>query len=156
MENKIKTWEEIERISKELRNKKILVTTCGTFDLLHPGHIFSMEEAKKQGDVLIICLNSDASVKTYKSPERPIENQEIRAKKISLLGCVDYVVIFEETTPLKLLNLIKPHKHVKSKSGFKGVETETIKLNGGEIILIEDVPGYSTTKIIEEKGINSS
>jgi len=150
MENKIKTQEEIKRIVDKIRNEKTIVTTCGAFDILHLGHIKSFREAKSLGDILIVCLNSDTSIKEYKSKDRPINKQNIRLKNLSNLEFIDYVVIFNETDPRNILEMIKPHKHVKSKSGFKGIERDTVKKNGGEIILVEDLPGYSTTKIIEK------
>lgn len=150
MKEKIKTWKEIQEIVDSIRDEKIIVTSNGSFDVFHVGHLKSLQQAKSLGDVLIVCLNSDNSIKEYKSKDRPINPQEARAELLAGLECVDYVVIFEQTNPCKLFEIIKPHKHVKSKSGFTGVERETVESNGGEIILVDDAEGYSTTKILEK------
>ena len=142
-----KIREEVGRLRKQ---GKRIVTTCGTFDILHRGHIKSIHEAKKQGDILIVCLNTDLSVKKYKGQERPIMDQRNRAEILAALGDVDYVVIFDEPDPRSILEEIKPDIHVKSKSGFKEVERGIIESNGGKIVLIEDLPGISTTKIIKK------
>lgn len=150
---KIKTREEIKEIVEKLRkeNPKIkIVTTNGAFDVLHSGHVYTLETAKAYGNILIVGLNSDSSIKQYKSESRPIIPQEERAKLLSALQCVDYVVIFEETDPRALLEVIKPDFHVKSKSGFKGLETEIVVKNNGKIILLEDIPGFSTTNLINK------
>tara|TARA_Y100000310_G_C20085989_1_gene536069 strand:- start:23 stop:490 length:468 start_codon:yes stop_codon:yes gene_type:complete len=150
MENKIKTWEEIEEILNGLRKSKTIVTTNGAFDILHLGHIKSFQKAKSFGDVLIVCLNTDSSIKRYKSKNRPINPQNQRAAMLAALESIDYVVLFDEDDPKNLLELIKPHKHVKSKSGFTGIEKEVLDKQGCEIILIEDVPGLSTTNFIKK------
>jgi len=149
MEDKIKTREEIRQIAEDLRrNAKRIVTTNGAFDILHVGHVRSLYAARQYGDCLIVGLNSDSSVRGYKGPNRPINNQADRADFLSALECVDYVVIFDEPDPRELLRVIKPHYHVKSKSGFKGIEREVIESNGGQIVLLEDLPGYSTTNLL--------
>ena len=149
--NKIVNFEEIEKISENLKKQgKIIVTTNGAFDILHYGHVMSLEKAKSFGDILIIGLNSDSSIKKYKSEDRPIISQEYRSKMLASLEVVDYVVIFDETDPIKFLSYVKPNFHVKSKSGFKGLETEIVETNGGKIELIEDIPGISTTDIIKK------
>lgn len=151
--NKIKTKEEIKEIIKLLRknNPKIkIVTTNGAFDIIHIGHIKSINESKKYGDILIIGLNSDKSIKKYKSKDRPIIPENERAEILANLEKVDYVVLFDEPDPRNLLEVIKPNFHVKSESGFKGIEREIVEKNGGNIILIKDVSSHSTTKIINE------
>jgi glycerol-3-phosphate cytidylyltransferase len=149
--NKIVSFSEIEKISQELKNKgNIIVTTNGAFDILHYGHVMSLEKAKSFGDILIIGLNSDSSIKQYKSEDRPIIPQDYRAKMLASLEIVDYVVIFDETTPINFLSHVKTNFHVKSKSGFKGIETEIVESNGGKIELIDDIPGISTTDIIKK------
>jgi len=148
--HKIKTREEIASLIDELRKKnKKIVTTNGTFDILHVGHLDNLFKAKSYGDVLIIGLNSDTSVKQYKSPDRPINSQEDRATLLAALSCVDYITIFDEATPNELLKIIKPDFHVKSGVAFTGVERKTVEENGGKIILLEHVPEKSTTNIIE-------
>jgi rfaE bifunctional protein nucleotidyltransferase chain/domain len=152
-ERKIKNRYDISKIVQELRSQKpdiMIVTTNGAFDILHSGHVTSLEQAKSYGDVLIVGLNSDNSIRHYKSPHRPIIPQKERATMLASLEVVDYVTIFEETDPCELLKVIKPNYHVKSRSGYKGIEKEVVEQNGGEIILLEDLPGLSTTNIIEK------
>lgn len=136
----------IDKIDKT----KIIVTTNGAFDILHIGHIRLLEEAKMLGDTLIVCLNSDDSIKKYKAKDRPKMPQNERALIIDSLRCVDYVIIFNEPDPNKILDKIKPNIHVKSVSGYKGIEKETVEKNGGGIILIPDIPNHSTTNIINK------
>lgn len=151
MNEKIKTRSEIETISRELRKqKKKIVTTNGAFDILHVGHVKSLEKAKSFGNVLIVGLNSDSSVRQYKSPDRPIINQEDRAEMLAALEAVDYVVIFNEPDPRNFLKAVKPDFHVKSKLGYKGIEKDVVEKNGGKIILIDDIPGLSTTMLIDK------
>ena len=151
MKQKIKTREELKEIVESFKKKgKKIVTTNGSFDILHLGHVKSFQEAKKYGDILILGLNSDSSIKQYKSPDRPINPQQDRAEMLAALECVDYVTIFDETDPRALLEVIKPNVHVKSKSGFTGIEKETVEKNGGEIVLIEDTIGKSTTNLIDK------
>tara|TARA_Y100000310_G_C20434287_1_gene692974 strand:+ start:348 stop:812 length:465 start_codon:yes stop_codon:yes gene_type:complete len=150
--NKIKTKEEIEEISKNLIQKNKKIVTCnGCFDILHIGHIKFLKEAKKQGDVLIIGLNSDSSVKQNKGPKRPINNEDDRAEVLAALEMVDYITIFNETTPLNLLETIKPDIHCNGEEYTKNcIEAETIKKYGGKIHLIKLKEGYSTTNIIQK------
>lgn len=154
MNEKIKTVEEIEKIAKRLRKKgKIIVATNGCFDLLHVAHINLFENAKRLGDYLIVLLNSDDSVKRIKGEKRPIIPQDQRAKVISALASVDYVVIFEEDEPLNLMKIIKPHKFVKgwkAMSERKKREKELIESWGGEYIRLELENGFSTTNIIKK------
>ena len=129
---------------------KCIVTTCGAFDLLHTGHLQSFLQAREHGDIFIVCLNSDSSIKAYKSPDRPIHNQEDRAEMLAALSCVDYVTIFDEVDPRAILKIIKPDTHVKSKTGFTGIEREVVEAHGGTIVLLDDVEGKSSTQIIEK------
>jgi len=148
---KIVSFLDIEKISSELKKQgKVIVTTNGAFDILHYGHVMSLEKAKSYGDILIIGLNSDSSIKQYKSLDRPIISQEYRAKMLASLEIVDYVVIFDETNPIKFLSYVKPNFHVKSKLGFKGIEKDIVEKNNGKIILIDDIPGISTSEIINK------
>ncbi len=145
----IKTFEEIEKISQLLKMKgKRVVFTNGCFDILHLGHVKYLQEAKKLGDVLIVGVNSDASVKRLKGEERPINPQLDRAYLLASLEAVDYVVIFHEDTPYELIKRIKPDILVK------GGDYENREVVGSDIAkevkLIDFVPGKSTTKIIEK------
>ena len=150
---KIKTLEELKKIIEALKKQnKIIVTTNGVFDILHLGHIKYLQEAKKLGDILIIAINSDSSTKQLKGPERPINNQEVRAETLAALEFIDYIVIFNETNPTKILSEIKPNIHVKG-GDYKLnqiVEKNIVEKNNGKIVLIPETKGYSTTDIISK------
>jgi D-beta-D-heptose 7-phosphate kinase / D-beta-D-heptose 1-phosphate adenosyltransferase len=145
----IKTQVEIARLSQELKliGKKIVFTN-GCFDLLHAGHISYLEKAKNFGDILILGLNSDRSVKSLKGKERPINLQEDRAYIMAALKVVDYVVIFDEDTPYELIKSIEPHILVKGGdySGKKVVGQDIVE----ELKIVEFVNGKSSTKTIEK------
>ncbi len=134
---------------------KTVVFTNGCFDILHSGHVFYLREAKSQGDILILGLNSDTSVRRLKGENRPVNPEEDRAIVISELKSIDYVVIFEEDTPLDLITDVVPDKLVKG-GDYKPEEVvgkELVEKNGGEVVIIPFVDGKSTTNII--KKINS-
>jgi D-glycero-beta-D-manno-heptose 1-phosphate adenylyltransferase len=137
---------------KELRDKeKTIATLNGSFDLLHAGHLQILYEASQQADILIVALNSDSSIKQYKSPLRPIIPLEYRLQMMSALGFVDYVTWFDDTDPRRLLNIIKPDVHVNgAEYGENCIEAETIKSHGGRIHIVKLVPGLSTTQILEK------
>jgi len=144
----IKTLDEITRLSSELKKRgKKVVFTNGCFDILHVGHVKYLEEAKSYGDVLILGLNSDASVRRLKGTSRPVNTQEDRAYILAALEAVDYVVIFDEDTPYELIKAVQPHILVK------GGDYEGKEVVGQEIVdelrLVQFVDGKSTTKIIE-------
>lgn len=154
MLSKLKTQEEISRISEKVRSQnKTIVTTNGSFDILHPAHIRLLEKAKQQGDILIVLLNSDASIKRFKGPSRPIQNEKDRTDTLSALEIVNYIVIFDEDTPLKIMEKIKPHIHVKGGSFIlERLKAEELLLAkwGGKLKNFELEKGYSTTSIIEK------
>ena len=100
----------VEKLKKE---NKSIVTTNGAFDLLHYGHLKSLKFAKQQGDILIVAVNSDDSIKQYKSEKRPILNQKERSEIMAAIEYVDYVIIFNEKTSISVLEKIKPHVHIK-------------------------------------------
>ena len=119
--------------------------------MLHAGHLQIIYEASLQGDVLIVALNSDASIKKYKSIKRPIIPLKYRLMMLAALEFVDYVTYFEETDPCRILGVIKPDVHVNGKEyGETCIEADTVKKNGGRLHLVELVPSLSTTKIIEK------
>jgi len=131
---------------------KTIVFTNGCFDILHPGHIASLIEASQYGDYLIIGLNNDASVKSLKGKDRPVNNEIDRATVLAALSMVDAIVIFEEETPLDLIKLIKPHVLVKG-GDYKIEEIAGAKEvieSGGQVIINPILPGYSTTSTIEK------
>jgi D-glycero-beta-D-manno-heptose 1-phosphate adenylyltransferase len=132
------------------KQKKTIVTTNGAFDILHVGHLKALEFAKRQGDVLIVCLNSDDSIRKYKSSDRPIIPESERAALVSSIIFVDYVVIFDEKTPERILEHIKPDIHVKG-SEYKSLpEARVVEKNGGKVVFLErNDSEQSTTKIID-------
>ena len=131
---------------------KTVSFTNGCFDILHPGHLSSIAQAAKEADYLIVGINSDASVKRLKGPERPINNTESRALVMANLVLVDAVVIFEEDTPFELITSLLPDVLVKG--GDYTIDTivgaKEVIANGGKVIINPIVEGFSTTNIIEK------
>ena len=145
----IKTWNEIAAISSELRIKeKRIVFTNGCFDILHSGHVKYLEKSKSFGDILIIGLNSDESVKRLKGKNRPVNSQIDRAYILASLEVVDYVVVFNEETPLELIKLVQPEVLVKG--GDYNIQTIVGADLVNEVKLVEFHKGKSTSKIIEK------
>ena len=127
-----------------------IVTTNGSFDLLHLGHLRYLKEARAQGDVLIVGLNSDASVRKYKGPLRPIHTELQRAEALLSLRPVDYVVIFGEVVPMPFIELICPDVHVNgAEYGEDCIEAETVARLGGRLHLVARNAGLSSTNLIE-------
>lgn len=133
------------------RQGKRVVFTNGCFDLLHPGHIYMLSQAKSLGDVLVVGVNSDASVKRLKGAQRPILSEPARILLLSALAVVDYVTIFSEDTPLELIRLLRPQVLVKGGdwSPEAVVGREVVEEEGGKVVLISYQAGFSTTDIIE-------
>lgn len=131
---------------------KKVVFTNGCFDILHVGHISYLENAKKQGDILIVGVNSDASTRRLKGPTRPINNENDRACMLSALKSVDYTVIFDEDTPEDLIAYLKPSIHVKGGDYKKEdlPETKIVEAYGGKVVILNFVEGKSTTNIINK------
>ena len=152
MKQKIKEREELLRIIKDLKRKgKRIVFTNGCFDLLHIGHIRYLEEAKTLGDVLIIGVNSDSSVRKLKGPDRPILPEEERAEILSSLECVDYITTFDELDPINLITSLQPDVLVKGGDWTKEqtVGRNVVERTGGEVVILPFVQGASTTNLIE-------
>jgi D-beta-D-heptose 7-phosphate kinase/D-beta-D-heptose 1-phosphate adenosyltransferase len=128
-----------------------VVATGGCFDLLHAGHVGALQAARALGDCLIVCLNSDASVRRLKGPDRPLVGQDERAAVLAALGCVDAVAIFDEDDPRAILRELRPH--VWAKGGDYAVadlpEAETLAEWGGRAVVVPYVAGRSTTRLIE-------
>jgi rfaE bifunctional protein nucleotidyltransferase chain/domain len=141
----------VERFSKKFREGKKIVFTNGCFDLLHRGHVYYLAKARELGDVLVIGLNSDSSVTRLKGEGRPVNNQNARAEVLGALGMVDYIILFEEDTPLNLINTVKPDLLVKG-GDYRAEEIvgyrEVISW-GGAVLTIPILEGYSSTSIIE-------
>lgn len=142
-----------EKIKKLRSEKKTIATLNGSFDLLHAGHLYILNEAKKTADCLIVALNSDASIKAYKSPNRPIISLSYRLELLAALACVDYVTWFEETDPRMILSQIKPDVHVNgAEYGSNCIEAETIKQCGGKLHLVPRIgDGLLATSTIINK-----
>jgi D-beta-D-heptose 7-phosphate kinase/D-beta-D-heptose 1-phosphate adenosyltransferase len=131
---------------------KTVAFTNGCFDILHPGHLFSLAQSAQEADYLIVGLNSDASVQRLKGPTRPINNTQSRATVLANLVLVDVVVVFEEDTPLELIKTLLPNVIVKG--GDYTIETivgaKEVIASGGKVIINPIVEGFSTTNIIEK------
>jgi D-beta-D-heptose 7-phosphate kinase/D-beta-D-heptose 1-phosphate adenosyltransferase len=142
----------IVRFGPGKRNGKRVVFTNGCFDLLHPGHIRSLETARSLGDVLIVGINSDEGVRMLKGGGRPVIPQQERAEILASLECVDAVVIFDEFTPQRVVAALMPDVLVKGGDwpGNQIVGREEVEAAGGKVILVNVVPGYSTTDILKK------
>ncbi len=133
------------------RGKKIVFTN-GTFDILHLGHVTYLQKAREKGDVLVVGVNTDRSVKSYKTPDRPINPEQDRLKVLAALECVDYAILFDDPTPIKLIVELRPDVLAKGadwkKSQIAGAKE--VESWGGKIALIKLVAGKSTTGIIQK------
>ncbi len=134
------------------RSGKKVVFTNGCFDILHVGHVKYLQEAKSQGDILVVGINADASVRKLKGEERPIQNEVDRGEVLSALACVDYVAIFEEDTPENLIKLIKPDVLVKGGDWKVDqiVGSDFVMSYGGKVKSLQFVQGKSTTNIVSK------
>lgn len=148
-ENRVYTIRNIHSMLDKLKGKKIVFTN-GCFDLIHYGHICLLDYSRKLGDVLIVGLNSDASIRRLKGCMRPINNCKVRAEMLLALRPVDYVVIFDSNTPEGLIELIKPDILVKGSDYSINtiVGAEIVKKNGGKVVIFERVENYSTTSML--------
>lgn len=153
MNRKIRTLAELHGLIRKLKSQgKRIVFTNGCFDLLHYGHVKYLEDAKRKGDILIVAINSDASVKRIKGASRPVITQMYRSRVIAGLESVDYVTIFNEDTPLRVINLLKPHVLVKGADwDAKDIVGRDIVLGyGGKVKTIKLIKGLSTTNLIKK------
>jgi rfaE bifunctional protein nucleotidyltransferase chain/domain len=141
----------ILQFGREKRNGKRVVFTNGCFDVLHPGHIRSLEAARGLGDCLIVGLNGDESVRALKGPGRPVIPASERAEILASLECVDAVVVFEDLTPQKVIASLLPDVLVKGADwpGNQIVGREEVEGAGGKVVLVEVFQGYSTTEILK-------
>ena len=142
---------ELEKFLEQNKGKKIVFTN-GCFDILHRGHVTYLNEARKLGDLLVLGVNSDASVKRLKGPERPINNENDRSYVLSQLKAVDFTEIFTEDTPLNLILKVKPSILVKGGDWKidQIVGGKEVIANGGEVFSLNFVDGYSTTSVINK------
>ncbi|MGD9347371.1 MAG: adenylyltransferase/cytidyltransferase family protein [Candidatus Aminicenantes bacterium] len=146
-----------EIISRQKRDGKRIVLANGCFDLIHVGHIRYLKEAKAQGNILVVALNSDSSVRKLKGEGRPILNEEERVEIISSFYFVDYVTVFEEATVENILLTLKPHVHAKGSDYTKETvpERETVLSYGGEIAITGGPKVKNTTEISRKIGLES-
>ena len=145
----------LRALGRHLRQRGLnVVWTNGCFDLLHIGHVRSMQAARRLGDVLVVGINSDASVRHLKGPGRPLVGQAERVEMVAALGCVDYVTVFDEPTPEEALARLRPLVHCKGADygtpGRKPIpEARVVAAYGGRVELLPLVPGLSTTGLVE-------
>jgi D-beta-D-heptose 7-phosphate kinase/D-beta-D-heptose 1-phosphate adenosyltransferase len=147
--NKIKSRRALETLVKKFRVQgKRIIFTNGCFDIIHPGHIKVLRQAKQKGDILIVGLNSDCSIRRIKGENRPVNNQTYRAQVLAAIGTVDYVVLFNEDTPYELIKTIRPDCLVKGGDWGKEniVGSDIVK----KVYRVKLRRGYSTTNIIKK------
>ena len=149
---KLKSLDELTSIAAAARaNGQIVVFTNGCFDLLHRGHVHTLRQAKAAGDLLIVAINSDRSVKSIKAAQRPILPETDRLELIAAMEMVDYVILFDEPDPYKLIAAIKPQVLAKGGdwSNEKIIGADIVEAAGGRVAVIPYLKGFSTTEIIE-------
>ena len=151
-------WSVLDERLAEWRGQGLRIGfTNGCFDLLHPGHVKLLTEARAACDRLVVGLNSDASVKRLKGKERPVQDQQARAEVLAALEAVDLVVLFEQDTPLELIRRVRPTVLVKGADYRleQVVGRELVEAEGGEVVLVDLVPGYSTSALVQRSAANS-
>jgi rfaE bifunctional protein nucleotidyltransferase chain/domain len=139
----------VERLRRE---GKTVVFTNGVFDILHPGHVRYLEDARREGDALLVGVNSDRSVRAIKGPARPINSEDERAELLAALGCVDGVVIFDEDDPRQIVDRLQPDVLAKGAdwAADRIIGRDTVEARGGRVVRIPLAAGYSTSAIIEK------
>lgn len=144
--------DDVKKKLAAVRENKKIVFTNGCFDLLHVGHVRYLKEAKENGDILFVGINSDNSVKRLKGPTRPVQSESDRAEILDQLKSVDYVCIFDEETPMELIKLVEPEVLVKGGDWKINqiVGADFVLAKGGQVKSLSFVDGKSTTKIIEK------
>ena len=152
MSDNVLSIEELARaLELDRREGKKIVTTNGIFDVLHVGHARYLKAARALGDVLVVCVNTDACTKKLKGETRPFVPELERAELVASLACVSYVALFDDLTPALILSMIRPDIHVKG--GDYQIEqmpeTEVVRRYGGEVVLIQFEEGHSTTGLTE-------
>jgi len=142
----------VQAVEREKRGGRIVVFTNGCFDLLHPGHVRCLAEARRLGDVLVVAVNSDRGVRGNKGPERPLVPEQDRAEVLAALASVDYVTIFDEPTPRALIARVLPDILVKGADWAldQVVGREEVEAAGGRVVSIPLASGYSTTSLIRK------
>lgn len=154
LKNKIVSKEEaLQKINAQKLNGKKIVFTNGCFDIIHPGHVDYLSQARDLGDFLILGLNTDNSVKRLnKAPNRPINNEQARASVLAALASIDFVVLFDEETPYELISYLQPNVLVKGNDYEveKIVGYDVVTAKGGKVITIPFLEGFSTTNLIKK------
>jgi D-beta-D-heptose 7-phosphate kinase/D-beta-D-heptose 1-phosphate adenosyltransferase len=153
MKTKTKSRAGLIPIVQELKKEgRRIAFTNGCFDILHVGHIHSFREAKKNGDILIVAVNSDNSVRSLKGPSRPFTPEDQRAAMLAAVEDVDYVVIFDELDPLAIITAIKPYVLVKGEDWAEGtvIGQDVVESEGGKVIRVPLTQGVSTSSLIEK------
>ena len=150
--SRVLTWAETEALVASARAEgQRIVFTNGVFDLLHPGHVRYLQQARRLGDALIVGLNADDSVRRNKGSGRPITPEQERAEILAALDCVDAVVIFHEDTPADIVRLVQPDILVKGAdwAADQIVGRDTVEARGGRVVLVPTEEGHSTTSIVD-------
>jgi D-beta-D-heptose 7-phosphate kinase/D-beta-D-heptose 1-phosphate adenosyltransferase len=150
---KVLSRAEVDRFIEQLREAgKSVVFTNGVFDLLHPGHVRYLQDARSLGDALVVAVNSDRSVRAIKGPARPLNPEQERAEVLAALACVDAAVIFDEDTPLEIIRRLRPDVLVKGADWQASaiVGRDIVEARGGRVIRIPLAEGYSTSAIIRK------
>ena len=150
---KVLSIPEAEAFAGRLRQgHRTVVITNGVFDLLHPGHVRYLQDARREGDALVVGVNSDRSVRTIKGPARPLNPEHERAEVLAALACVEAVVVFDEDTPQEIISRLQPDVLVKgadwAADGIVG--RDTVEARGGRVVRIALAEGYSTSAIIKK------
>lgn len=148
----VRSWDTLMAELNRQRGKGArIVSTNGVFDVLHIGHLRYLQAARKCGDLLVVGVNSDAGTRLLKGPSRPFVPEDERAELLAALNCVDYVTLFDDPTPVRLLEKVRPHLHVKGGDYEieRMPETAVVRKYGGEVITVDFVPEHSSTGIIE-------
>ncbi len=140
----------IDRCSASRKQSQVIVCTNGCFDLLHPGHVAYLEAARALGDVLVVAVNSDRSVRALKGPTRPITPEDDRARVLAALACVDCVTVFDDDTAERLLCKLKPDVFVKGGdyTQTEPVEAHAVRTYGGSVRILPFASGYSTSDLV--------
>ena len=152
----------MEQLSPTLQRLRLagkrIVMTNGCFDLLHPGHVASLQAARKQGDCLLVAVNSDRSVREIKGPGRPVIDEQGRTEMLAALACVDYVVVFDEASVAGLVDRVEPDVLVKADqyTTEQVVGHESVLRRGGQVVSVPTMPRYSTTDLIRRIREHSS
>ena len=153
MRSKVLSTAETVAFVEQLRHTgKEVVFTNGVFDLLHPGHIRYLQDARREGDVLVVAVNSDRSVRALKGPARPINPEHERAEVLAALACVDAVVVFDEDDPHQIISRLRPDVLVKGADWARDaiIGRDVVESYGGRVVRIAVAKGFSTSAIIEK------